>query len=391
MDRSCTLNASKINVLRQSVNVHNKNVSKILLASKETLEKRMQIESAFRACKEAFLELSITYLTLLESRMSAPTVSDEIKSLVCGAVTEACDSLLARTSLCNSGLVSRESLSQGAHIAPSYASVLNTGQSTVCVARGPTLDIAKTTNLIITPEDENVRLTSSRDTRNAVQKVLNPSDFNFKVKTISSVKNNGVRIEVQTVDFDRMKNSRLLEKAGLRVEQESKVNPRLLVRGVPCNLTRDDLKSEIITLKDMSQADTLQVKIVYIYPPRENRKTTNCVIEVSPNIRTLLLREKHVFVNYFACKVSDHIKVLQCFKCLAFGHFAKNCRFSSLCDHCAEVHEIKDCGKKNAAPVCGNCKKWMSHENPAHSALNGNNCPILRKRLADKINSINYG
>jgi len=61
-DKSFAMNASKINALRQSVNRHNDNVSKILLTSKESLDKKTQIESAFRACKEAFIELSVAYL-----------------------------------------------------------------------------------------------------------------------------------------------------------------------------------------------------------------------------------------------------------------------------------------------------------------------------------------
>lgn len=51
---------------------------------------------------------------------------------------------------------------------------------------------------------------------------------------------------------------------------------------------------------------------------------------------------------------------------------------------------MKDCTKKRDSPVCGNCKKWMSQEESSHSALDGKCCLILR-RLADRINSINYG
>ncbi|XP_071651374.1 uncharacterized protein [Temnothorax longispinosus] len=393
LDRSCNMNASRVNAMRQSINNHHDNVAKILLACKESKDRKAQIDSAFRFCKEAFLEFSTAYLSLLDGGGNATPLSGDLKSFIGKAITEGYDSLQARTPACNCSIVSSESRLHGGHAVPSYASVVETGQSRVRMMRGPTLDVPKTTNLIITPEEESAGLASSRDTRIAVQRILKPSDYNLKVKRISSTKNSGVRIEAHSVDFDKMKHSKVLERAGLRLEQENKVNPRLLVQGIPCDMNREDIKSEIIALnlKDISQNETSQIKIVYIYPPRDKRKTTNCVVEVSASIRAQLLKEKHVFVNYFACKVSDHIKVLQCFKCLAFGHFAKHCRFSSLCGHCAKAHEMKDCEKRKESPVCGNCKRWTSHEEPLHSALDSKHCPILRRRIADRINSINYG
>lgn len=62
------------------------------------------------------------------------------------------------------------------------------------------------------------------------------------------MKNNGVRIEAHLVDLDKMKNSRVFEGASLRLEQKNKTNPRLLVHGVPCNMSRENIKSEIIAL-----------------------------------------------------------------------------------------------------------------------------------------------
>lgn len=96
MDRSCNMNASRINALRQSINRHNDNVSRILLTSKESLEKRAQIESAFRVCKETFLELSTAFLDLQVNKMSVSLSSEELKTIVNNTMTEVyTDSLLA--------------------------------------------------------------------------------------------------------------------------------------------------------------------------------------------------------------------------------------------------------------------------------------------------------
>lgn len=147
-----------------------------------------------------------------------------------------------------------------------------------------------------------------------------------------------------------------LTRAGLKVEQETKLNPRLLVRGVPCELSAGDIEAEIIALNLKNQVKPT-VKVVYIFPTKDNRRTTNCVIEVSPDIRSLLLREKHIYINYSACSLSDHVRVLQCFKCLAFGHFAGDCKSPALCGYCAGNHESKDFSKREVPSICGNCRR----------------------------------
>jgi len=194
----------------------------------------------------------------------------------------------------------------------------------------PTLDIPKTTNLLILPKDS-VKFSNSQDTRNVFQKTLKPSDYDLKFKSIFAIKNKGIRVEAHSVDLPKIRDSRELEEAGLKLMQENKMHPRLIIHGVLCCMIKEDLRSEIVAL-NLKDADTSEVKIVYVFPPKENRKFTNCILEVPPNIRTILLKEKHAFVNFSACKISDYINVLQCFKCLAFGHLARHCKFSALVD-----------------------------------------------------------
>lgn len=66
VSRGGNLQVSKINALKVSINEHNDAIVKILLTSKETAEKRTQIESAVRYCKEAFFEVAGMLTHLLE-------------------------------------------------------------------------------------------------------------------------------------------------------------------------------------------------------------------------------------------------------------------------------------------------------------------------------------
>lgn len=272
----------------------------------------------------------------------------------------------------------------------SYASAVKSTSDSINVVHGPSIPINKSTNILVVPKKDMIsQYATSKETKEVFQKIIKPSDFNLKVNKITSARNCGVRIEALSADISRIKDSKELDKAGLKVEQMSKVNPRLILRDVPVGMSRDDLRTELIALNLDKHKDT-EVNVVYVFPPKKNRSTCNCIIEVSPLIRTKLLRGSNVYINYSACRLEDYVRVLQCYRCLAFGHLSKNCTASSTCGHCAGDHEMKDCTRREESALCGNCKRW-SNDDCSHSALDGKKCPILRKRLLEKTKNINYG
>jgi len=87
-----------------------------------------------------------------------------------------------------------------------------------------------------------VKFSNSRDTREVFQRALKSSNYNLKVKSISSVKNKGIRIEAHSMNLLKIKNSRELEEADLKLMQENKVYPRLIIHGVPRCMTKEDLR-----------------------------------------------------------------------------------------------------------------------------------------------------
>jgi len=60
------LNVSRVNALRRSINDHSDKVSELLSASKIASDKRTKIEVALRVSREAFAEISVAYIGLLE-------------------------------------------------------------------------------------------------------------------------------------------------------------------------------------------------------------------------------------------------------------------------------------------------------------------------------------
>ncbi|KMQ84041.1 putative 50 kda protein in type i retrotransposable element r1dm [Lasius niger] len=274
----------------------------------------------------------------------------------------------------------------------SYASVAGSSRAEVHVSGGPTVELAGTTSFIVVPDDKHaVKYASSQATRETLSKVFKPSDCGLKVNRISYTRNNGVRIEAFSPDMDKIKAHPGLATAGLMVQENLKIKPRLIVHGIPTDMSADEVSEELIA-QNLSCDLGKDLKVIYVFPPKQDRRSTSCILEVTPAIRSVLLESGRIFLRYAVCAVADHIRILQCFKCLKFGHIAKNCKSKSSCGHCAGDHEMKNCEAKGQLPSCINCKQHhVFSGNTAHSATDAKKCPILGRKIKDKIANTNYG
>lgn len=86
------------------------------------------------------------------------------------------------------------------------------------------------------------------------------------------------------------------------------------------------------------------------------------------------------------------MRILQCYKCLRFGHFAKDCIATSICGHSVPVLVSRE-----TAIISIKCLNVIivlvmltSVFGAEHSALDARRCPILRNKIKDKLLYINY-
>lgn len=378
------MNVSRINALRTSINRHSDTASKLLLSGKDTLERRATIESAFRVCRKIFQEISTVLINLLEERSAySRAVADNIKK----AVSEALDERDS-DSACGGNNSRVPSLMRS----KTFASAVGASAAEVRVAGSPALRPANTTCFTITPDEGSAtKFPTALSTREALCRVLRPSECGLRVNRISLARDNGVRIEAFSPDLDKIKAHPGLAKAGLIVKENLKINPRLIVHGIPSDMSAAEIKEELIA-QNLSMEPGKDFKVVYIFTPKHNKGFTSCIIEVTPDIRRILIEESRVFLRFSACKVADHIRILQCFKCLQFGHIAKNCTSKPSCGHCAADHETRDCKERKLSPTCFNCKQLRGTGGDlAHMATDTKKCPIICRRIKDKTTYINYG
>lgn len=161
------MSASRVLAMRCSIDDRVNAISKILLTSKVSSDKRYQIESAIKTCKEAFFVLFTVFLCMLKERKN---------SLSSEAITDT----IFQAFLQFGAEYVRGYPAAGSSDTPStYASVTRSTASAVRIARGPTIPVKKSTNIFVMPKkDIQDKFASSKDTRESFQRIIKPVEFN---------------------------------------------------------------------------------------------------------------------------------------------------------------------------------------------------------------------
>ena len=123
------------------------------------------------------------------------------------------------------------------------------------------------------------------------------------------------------------------------------------------------IMSELVTNEGVKEENT-KIKITMCNP---RFHTIKCIINFDPATTKEIIKKGHVKIGYKICPVSKTIRVVQCSRCLKFGHFEKNkdgtpaCRSRSpACNFCSGSHSEDQCNKDKTKPEnrkCLNCGK----------------------------------
>ena len=77
----------------------------------------------------------------------------------------------------------------------------------------------------------------------------------------------------------------------------------------------------------------------------KNTEFNHLVIEVSPQLRKLILRLEKLNIQWSRHSVRDFVSITRCIKFLAFGHTKGQCKApEEICSHCGQNgHTFKQC------------------------------------------------
>lgn len=218
-----------------------------------------------------------------------------------------------------------------------------------------------------------------------------------RIRNVRRVRNEGLLLETDRESDLRKVRERV--DAGLKdvkVEEPKTIGPKLIIFGVPNDIKDDDLANDVyyrninpdvMTVEDFCKG--FQVRYRNIAKDRVSSGRANVVVEVNGAIRRLLLSGDRIYIDFGSHHVRDFDMVTRCYRCLSFGHVAKNCRSKdSTCRHCSEVgHQIGDCPSKNSPPKCRNC--FIKGKDASHSISDGC-CPEYARAVIAQRQKISY-
>ncbi|KAJ2944731.1 hypothetical protein O0L34_g4093 [Tuta absoluta] len=253
--------------------------------------------------------------------------------------------------------------------------------------------------IIICPTKE---VLSSAETHKIVKKNITFKDTNFAPANIRYVSNNKISMQ-----FDKPEQaSQTLEKihnsnGPIKAEISKKLKPMFILKGIAIDTAPEELTELICkqneTIKNLiSSQDELVLKF-----KRNNKKENfyNAIFMTSPPIWRAAVTAGKLNVDHQRIHVKEYVPLLQCYKCMQFGHTRLRCtNEDTVCSHCsAMTHNFKDCPVKqdNSKINCYNCDKHLKKHNssptvPNHSATS-RVCPKVIQMTGKLRTRIDYG
>lgn len=223
-----------------------------------------------------------------------------------------------------------------------------------------------------------------------IRQAVNPKEGWVQVERVRKAKDRKIVMTCKTKE-ERKKVREKIEKAGqhLVVEEMKNKNPLLILKYAMKSYTDLELleafRNQNREIFQGLTSEEVEMKVRYkkkVWNPHLH----HVVLMVTPTIWKRSLEKGKIKIDFRNLNVEDQSPLIQCTKCLDFGHTKRFCNETEfeLCSHCGEAHLNAECPDKkvNEPAKCKNCIRAKS-ENYEHSAFSSE-CPVRKKwdRLA---------
>ncbi|KAG6439250.1 hypothetical protein O3G_MSEX000616 [Manduca sexta] len=228
-----------------------------------------------------------------------------------------------------------------------------------------------------------------------IRKVVNAKEEGIKIDKIRKAKERKVIIGFTDKEELRKVKQKIV-KAGheLTVEEMTNKDPLVVMKDV-LNFHTDDEVISALKLQNkniLGKIDTNKMRMEVKYRKRtRNPLMSHFVLKVSPEVWQTLTEAGAVHIDIQRIRVADQSPIVQCTKCLGFGHGRKFCKATlDVCSHCGGPHMRTECADWLAAvaPTCCNCVK-AKIDDANHNAFS-QECPVWRRWDTIARSSVNY-
>lgn len=216
-----------------------------------------------------------------------------------------------------------------------------------------------------------------------IRKAVNAKEEGLRVERVRKGKDGKVIMGCRTKeDLGKIKERLDNAKDVLKTENMKNKDPLVILKDVLNYHTDAEVidalkKQNPHHFRDLEEEDRVEIR--YRRKAR-NPHMAHIVLKVSPVLWNRLTNAETVYLDLQRVKVSDQSPLIQCTRCLGYGHGKRHCtETETVCSHCGGPHLKSACEewKAGANPSCYNCKLAKTDETQ-HNAFS-NQCPIRSK------------
>ncbi|KAJ8705880.1 hypothetical protein PYW08_012926 [Mythimna loreyi] len=219
------------------------------------------------------------------------------------------------------------------------------------------------------PQPNHTLIISSTDPRhtgdNVIERIrvaLDLKTSGARVDTVRKARNQKVVLRCATKKDLNLVKDQFKVNSGLKVQEPKPQNPMVCIKGVLSSYSDgeivDLLKAQNKHLLQNVAVDEQTVKMRYRKRAR-NPHECHPVLELSPKLWQCLTQVQKVHIGIKRCSIEDQSPLVQCTKCLGYGHNKSICKAEKeTCGYCSGEHNGRDCPSRAGGkqPTCANCK-----------------------------------
>ncbi|XP_023215193.1 uncharacterized protein LOC111618007 [Centruroides sculpturatus] len=262
---------------------------------------------------------------------------------------------------------------------PSYKDILQKG-----IKQTKIIDEQPLPAYTVLVYSDNNRATSD-ETKSTLTSNVRPDKLGVGIRRLRKIRNGGIAVDLNHKSEVNYFKENAEQVPGLVSRLPKKRLPLVKIASVPKTINKEDLALDIFEQNPYifpTYTERTFVENVNIRFPlnQKNENHISWIIEVSPQIRENMIKAGKIHLLWTTCPVFDFLPITQCYRCLSFGHFAKNCSLKeNVCSHCNGNYLYKDCQNKHDSPKCANCLKENRVQN-CHNTMD-KTCPVyLREK-----------
>lgn len=234
-------------------------------------------------------------------------------------------------------------------------------------------------SIVVTSEDVTE---SGEQVLDKVREAVDAKEGWVRVERVRKAKDRKIIMSCRTED-ERNKIKDRIEKAGKRLvcEEVNNKDPLLILKDVLLKNSDEDVIKALTNQNRniFSNLESKDDRISIKYRRRaRNPLTGHIVVSTSPTIWRRAMDAGALHIDLQRIKVEDQSPLVQCTRCLGYGHGKRFCRETvDLCSHCGGPHLRADCELRTIPPTCKNCT-LAKYDQTEHNAFS-QTCPV-RKR-----------